>query len=126
MLLIDTSIWIDHFRKQNARLSTALIRGDALMHAFVLGELALGHEQRFAEIFKDLMDLPYAKIASPNEVLRLISRQALAGSGIGYVDAHLVCLRSTDARCSPLDAGQETKGGGRSTINLCRDGVSID
>ena len=90
MLLIDTSIWIDHFRKQNARLSTALIRGDALMHAFVLGELALGHEQRFAEIFKDLMDLPYAKIASPNEVLRLISRQALAGSGIGYVDAHLV------------------------------------
>ncbi|MBC7586673.1 MAG: PIN domain-containing protein [Tardiphaga sp.] len=90
MLLIDTSIWIDHFRKQNARLSAALIRGDALMHAFVLGELALGREQRFAEIFKDLMDLPSAKIASPNEVLRLISRQALAGSGIGYVDAHLV------------------------------------
>ena len=90
MLLIDTSIWIDHFRKQNARLSTALIRGDALMHAFVLGELALGHEQRFTEISKDLMDLPNAKIASSNEVLRLISRQALAGSGIGYVDAHLV------------------------------------
>lgn len=90
MLLIDTSIWIDHFRKQNARLSAALIRGDALMHAFVLGELALGDEQRFTEISKDLMDLPNAKIASSNEVLRLISRQALAGSGIGYVDAHLV------------------------------------
>jgi predicted nucleic acid-binding protein len=100
MLLVDTSIWIDHFRKENARLSAGLVRGNVLIHAFVFGELALGYGARFTEVAEDLMDLPNAKIAAPHEVLRLISREALAGSGIGYVDAHLVAstLLMPDAR----------------------------
>ena len=90
MLLVDTSIWIDHFRKANPRLSTGLVRRQVLIHDFVLGELALGGALRSGEIAQDLSDLPNATMAAPAEVLRLISRQALAGSGIGYVDAHLV------------------------------------
>jgi len=90
MLLVDTSIWIDHFRKGNSRLSADLVRRQVLMHDFVLGELALGSALRSSQIADDLSDLPNATIAAPAEVLRLISRKALAGSGIGYVDAHLV------------------------------------
>jgi predicted nucleic acid-binding protein len=89
MLLVDTSIWIDHFRKANPRLSESLVRRQVLIHAFVVGELALG-SLRFSRIADDLLDLPNATIAAPAEVLRLIARTALAGSGIGYVDAHLV------------------------------------
>jgi hypothetical protein len=90
MLLVDTSIWIDHFRKENPRLSAALVRRQVLIHAFVLGELALGRALRFSEIAEDLSDLPNATIATPAEILRLISRAELGSSGIGYVDAHLV------------------------------------
>jgi predicted nucleic acid-binding protein len=90
MLLVDTSVWIDHFRKENPRLGANLVRRQVLIHAFVLGELALGRALRFAEIEGDLSDLPKATIAVPEEVLGLISRAELAGSGIGYVDAHLV------------------------------------
>jgi hypothetical protein len=90
MLLVDTSVWIDHFRKENPRLSANLVRRQVLIHAFVLGELALGRALRFSEIEGDLSDLPKAAIAVPEEVLNLISRAELAGSGIGYVDAHLV------------------------------------
>lgn len=89
MILVDTSIWIDHFRKENRQLSASLVRRQILMHPFVLGELALG-DTRLASIASDLSDLPKAAIAAPAEVLRLIVRAALAGSGIGYVDAHLV------------------------------------
>lgn len=90
MLLVDTSIWIDHFRKENARLSASLGRRNVLIHEFVFGELALGCTPRFTEIAQDLMDLPNATVAAPHEVLRLIAQEALAGSGIGYVDVHLV------------------------------------
>jgi hypothetical protein len=100
MLLVDTSIWIDHFRKENPQLSASLGRRQVLIHDFVLGELALGGALRFSEIAQDLSDLPHATIAAPAEVMRLISRKALAGSGIGYVDAHLVAstLLTPDSR----------------------------
>ncbi|RJF68419.1 type II toxin-antitoxin system VapC family toxin [Rhodopseudomonas palustris] len=90
MLLVDTSIWIDHFRKGDAELSAALERDEVLIHAFVVGELALGHKVVFESVASELSDLPQATIAVPDEVLRLISRAELGGSGIGYVDAHLV------------------------------------
>jgi hypothetical protein len=90
MLLVDTSIWIDHFRASNPRLSTSLVRCEVLVHAFVLGELALGHISLFKRIVDDLSDLPSATTVDPGEVVRLIAQAALAGSGIGYVDAHLV------------------------------------
>jgi len=90
MVLADTSIWIDHFRRGDFQLSQLLERGDVVMHPFIVGELLLGHVPRIAEMMDDLKVLPRAIVASADEVLRFISDRKLPGSGIGYVDAHLL------------------------------------
>jgi predicted nucleic acid-binding protein len=90
MVLADTSIWIDHFRRTDLRLSQLLERGDIVMHPFIVGELLLGHVPKIAEMIDDLNVLPKAIVASADEVLNFISHRKLPGSGIGYVDAHLL------------------------------------
>ena len=90
MVLVDTSIWIDHFRLTVSRLVELLDRGDVAMHPFVLGELVLGNVPRMAEMIDDLSTLPQATVASAGEVLKFIADRKLSGSGIGYVDAHLL------------------------------------
>jgi predicted nucleic acid-binding protein len=90
MILADTSIWIDHFRRSDSRLARFLDHGDVVMHPFVLGELALGYVPKIAEMIKDLRALPKAAVADTDEVLEFIAHRALSGSGIGYVDAHLL------------------------------------
>jgi predicted nucleic acid-binding protein len=89
-VLADTSIWIDHFRRSDSRLAQLLERGEVTMHPFVIGELVLGHVPRIAEMIDDLGRIPQATVASNGEVLRFISDRKLPGSGIGYVDAHLL------------------------------------
>jgi hypothetical protein len=89
-VLADTSIWIDHFRRRDAKLEEFLDRGDVVMHPFIVGELLLGHVPRIAEMIDDLWRLPKAIVAGTDEVLAFISRRKLPGSGIGYVDAHLL------------------------------------
>jgi predicted nucleic acid-binding protein len=88
MILADTSIWIDHFRRSDLRLGRFLDRGDVVMHPFVLGELALGYVPRIAEMIEDLRTLPRAIVADTDEALKFIAHRKLSGSGIGYVDAH--------------------------------------
>jgi predicted nucleic acid-binding protein len=90
MVLVDTSIWIDHFRRSDSQLSRLLERGDIVMHPFTIGELLLGRVPRIAEMIDDLNILPKAVVASTDEILRFISNRKLPGSGIGYVDAHLL------------------------------------
>jgi predicted nucleic acid-binding protein len=90
MILADTSIWIDHFRRSDSRLARFLDHGDVVMHPFVLGELALGYVPKIAEMIKDLRTLPKATVADTDEVLEFVAHRALSGSGIGYVDAHLL------------------------------------
>jgi predicted nucleic acid-binding protein len=90
MILADTSIWIDHFRRSDSRLARFLDHGDVVMHPFVLGELALGYVPKIAEMIEDLRMLPKAAVADTDEVLEFIAHRALSGSGIGYVDAHLL------------------------------------
>ena len=90
MVLADTSIWIDHFRRNELRLARFLDRGEVVMHPFVIGELALGHVPRIAEMIDDLHTLPKAIVANTDEVLKFIFDRKLSGSGIGYVDAHLL------------------------------------
>jgi predicted nucleic acid-binding protein len=89
-VLADTSIWIDHFRRGDAKLAEFLDRGDVVIHPFVVGELLLGHVPRIAEMIEYLGRLPKAIVAGADEVLEFISRRKLSGSGIGYVDAHLL------------------------------------
>lgn len=90
MILVDTSVWIDHFRQGDVELTRLLNTGQVLTHRFVIGELALGNIQNRQIILSTLQNLPQATVASDEEVLRFIERQALFGSGIGYIDAHLL------------------------------------
>jgi predicted nucleic acid-binding protein len=90
MILVDTSVWIEHLRSASAILTELLDDGEVLGHPFVLGELALGNLQRRDAVLRVLRSLPQATSASHREVLQLIDRQLLFGRGIGYVDAHLL------------------------------------
>lgn len=90
VLLVDTSVWIDHFRKRDARLSAALEAGEVLTHPFVIGELACGHLQARETILSLLQQLPTATAAEHDEVLSVVDSRALHGTGVGWVDAHLL------------------------------------
>jgi predicted nucleic acid-binding protein len=89
-VLADTSIWIDHFRRSNVQLAQFLDRGDIVMHPFVIGELALGKVANIAEMIDFFNLLPKTIVASAAEILGFISKRKLSGSGIGYVDVHLL------------------------------------
>jgi predicted nucleic acid-binding protein len=90
MLLADTSVWIQHFRRGEPHLASLLADGQVLMHPFVLGELACGNLKNRAEILASLHALPSAKPASTAEALRLIEGRQLSGRGLGWVDVHLL------------------------------------
>lgn len=106
MILIDTSIWADHLHRPNELALALLNGGEVLMHPFVIGEIALGNLRNREEILLALAELPTAVVAEPEEVLDLIEGRGLAGSGIGYVDAHLAasCLLTPDCRLWTRDA----------------------
>ncbi len=97
MVLVDTSVWVDHLRRGNSELTTLLRQNQVLSHPFVVGELALGNLQQRHNVLAALQNLPAANVATEQEVLSLIARHALYGTGIGYVDAHLLA----SARLSP-------------------------
>ena len=90
MILVDTSVWIDHFRQRDDRLSGLLERVSVLTHPFVIGELALGSLAMRDFVLDAMRGLPMAPQASAREVEILIERESLFGLGIGYVDVHLL------------------------------------
>ena len=90
MILLDTSVWIDHLRQGDAQVVSVLQSGLVLTHPFVVGELACGQLKSRAEILGLLAALPQAKVAQEQEVLLFIERHGLMGRGIGYIDAHLL------------------------------------
>ena len=90
MILVDTSIWVDHLRHGRGPLDELLEQELVVMHPFVVGELACGHLHPRKEILRLLATLPHLNIAQHAEVLHLIEARGLAGSGLGWVDAHLL------------------------------------
>jgi predicted nucleic acid-binding protein len=90
MILVDTSVWIDHLRGDEEGLASALDAGAVCMHPFVLGELACGNLRNRAEILDLLQRLPASPVATDAEVLEFIEVCTLFGRGIGYIDAHLL------------------------------------
>ena len=90
MILVDTSVWIDHLRRGEGELETALELEQVLMHPYVIGELACGNLRNRGEVLALLQKLPKANVASEAEVLRFIERRSLMGRGIGYLDVHLL------------------------------------
>lgn len=91
MILADTSVWVDHLRRRNQRLATLLLDQMIVLHPFVIGELALGAAGTSAAWFGLLEALPQAPQASHEEALHFANEHALGGSGIGWIDAHLLC-----------------------------------
>lgn len=90
MILVDTSVWVDHLRVGEPALAHLLDYGLVLAHPWVTGELALGHLAQRQEILGLLTGLPSAEIATDAEVLGLIEAEHLYGLGVGYVDAQLL------------------------------------
>lgn len=90
MILVDTSVWIDHLRRHNQTLAKVLHAGMVLTHPFVIGELALGNLRQREVVLTALSDLPRASVATEPEVLHFIDKYALFGRGVGYVDVHLL------------------------------------
>jgi predicted nucleic acid-binding protein len=90
MILIDTSVWIEHLRAGNDRLKALLFDEHVLCHPFVIGELACGRLQKREEILTMLKALPEAHLLDHEEVISFIEARRLYGRGIGWVDAHLL------------------------------------
>ena len=90
MILVDTSVWVDHLRRGDARLADLLKRANVIMHPFVVGEIACGSLHDRLSILELLQDLPAVAVAEGDEVLGFIDRHRLHGKGVGYVDVHLL------------------------------------
>ncbi len=113
MILVDTSVWVDHLRAGDKALAGWLDAGMVLTHPFVIGELALGDLRQRETVLNAMSDLPRASIATDAEVLHFIDRHALFGRGVGYIDVHLLAaarltegaqLRTNDKRLRGLAA----------------------
>ena len=90
MILVDTSVWIDHLRVSDKTLSGLLEKGSVLSHPWIIGEVVLGNLRDRAEVLGLLSALPSAAVATDDEVLWLIEHETLHGTGIGYVDAQII------------------------------------
>jgi predicted nucleic acid-binding protein len=90
MILVDTSVWVDHLRKGDPSLARLLSAGIVLTHPFVIGELALGELRPRATILASLSDLPQTGVATDAEVLHFIESHRLYRNGLGYIDVHLL------------------------------------
>lgn len=90
MILVDTSVWIDHLRVADHRLARLLIDTQVLCHPFVIGELACGTMKQRHEVLDLLTHLPGAPVVDDEEVLAFVEAHMLMGTGLGWVDVHVL------------------------------------
>jgi predicted nucleic acid-binding protein len=90
MILVDTSVWIDHLRLEGALLAALLGRGAVVMHPMIIGELACGNLRNRAELIRLWRDLPSIAQATHDEALYFLEQNRLMGKGVGWVDIHLL------------------------------------
>jgi len=97
VIFVDTSVWIDHFRKPSSRLAALLRDEEVLIHPLVIGEIACGNLKNRTEIIGLLHALPQTRKADDEEILFFIEQHGLNGRGIGLIDVHLLasCLLSS-------------------------------
>ena len=100
MILVDSSVWIDHFRRPSAELAALLASSVVMIHPFVVGELACGHLQKREAVFTALASLPSALVLPHHEVLAYVERHRLMSRGIGWVDMHLLASATVSGRVS--------------------------
>jgi len=89
LILVDTSVWVNHFNHSNSVLASLLEAEEILAHPFVIGELSMGSKPK--RDFRNLLfQLDGAIMATDEEVLHFVAKHSLQGIGIGYLDAHLL------------------------------------
>ena len=96
MVLVDTSVWINHFRKTDKRLGRLLFDGQVVCHPHIIGELACGNIKNRQEIISLLQVLPQIALVEFDEFLFFIEQNQLYGKGIGFVDIHLLASAKLD------------------------------
>jgi predicted nucleic acid-binding protein len=89
VILVDTSIWVNHLRRHDGVLAASLEAGEVLCHPYVIGEIGLGVLKQRREVLALLAALPSALVVSHDEALTFVEQRRLAGLGIGWVDIHL-------------------------------------
>lgn len=94
MILVDTSVWIDHLRQDDQKLSTLLERNRVLMHPMIIGELACGNLKDRSVFLNLWAKLPTILVVTNEEALYFLKRNRLMGKGIGFVDLHLLAAVS--------------------------------
>lgn len=90
MILVDTSVWINHFHKNDVRLARLLEEDSVYTHPFIIGELACGNINNRTEILNLIQSLPKIQVANYEEILYFVEKNKLFGRGLGYIDVHLV------------------------------------
>jgi len=109
MILADTSVWVDHFRRGNSRLIHCLEEGVVGCHDFVIGELACGTFKNKQETLTLLGELPRLAPAQHEEALEFVDAHRLYGKGIGWIDIHLLAAaRLNRVKLWTLDKRLET------------------
>jgi predicted nucleic acid-binding protein len=91
MVLVDTSVWVDHLRSSEEGLAQLLDNGNVVMHSAVLGELACGSLSQRKRRIEDWKALPPIGEFCNGTALDLIESHGLMCRGIGLIDVHLVC-----------------------------------
>jgi predicted nucleic acid-binding protein len=90
MVLVDTSVWVNHLRKGERHLEKLLLDGEVACHPFIIGELACGSIRNRSEILSLLRALPVTPTIDLTECLFFVEQNILFGMGIGFVDVHLM------------------------------------
>ena len=96
MILVDTSIWINHFRGAGP-LAEMLDKNVVQTHPFVIGELACGHLPNRPSTLQLLSELPSVRVAADQEALYFIEQHSLMARGAGYIDVHLLASAALSA-----------------------------
>ena len=100
MILVDTSIWIDHLRNPEPKLQDLLQNDEVVNHPLVRLELALGSIANRDKVLADLARLPQVQIAQTDELFALVETRRLYRRGVGVTDLHLVASALFDRSIS--------------------------
>lgn len=89
-VLVDTSVWVGHFKQRDERLVALLEAGLVVCHPYVVVEVACGTPPRRSEVIDLLRALESVQVATPDELIELLQRRDLFGRGCGFVDVSLL------------------------------------
>lgn len=116
MVLVDTSVWINHLRNSDHHLQELLLNGEVVCHTHIIGEIACGNIKNRQEIISLLQSLPKTPLIEFEEFLYFVDQNQLHGKGVGFVDIQL--LASAKLGRVPLWTADKRLKAASSKLNL--------